>query len=328
MKNRIALHTEPQKTAIISLAFTLLSHFFMLILMLSVNKDVIQLNSLLHSDYDYSVTMQDPVLQNDYYQFNAGIEFALSTDAQTSLNADIVMRSEDSTYTDMIYWNADTISENGVAISKNLAQRYDLHLGDKLYSKHIVNGENCEYSIEQIVPETVNVRLSKGISHYDGIIIMGYDELYVDNITHSCIVFTKNSINDLSVIGSPENIVYREDEISASMKGIISYIVIVGVSSVTITLVLVLLLKKYISSNFRRLIMLGFERKQLNKVYYRLINGVTLISIVASLALSSIVFLIVNFSILKLLLLLFISLMELVTVFIASGITNKRLWRK
>ena len=82
MRNRIALHAEPRKTIIASLAFTLISFFLMLILILSVNKDAIRLNSLLQSDYDYSVMMQDTVRKDDYYQFNAGIEFTLSADAR------------------------------------------------------------------------------------------------------------------------------------------------------------------------------------------------------------------------------------------------------
>ena len=185
MRNRIALHAEPRKTIIASLAFTLISFFLMLILILSVNKDAIQLNSLLQSDYDYSVTMQDTVRKDDYYQFNAGIEFTLSDDANTSLNADIVMQSKDSLYTDMVSWNAEPLSTNGVAVSENVAKSNNLHIGDKLYSKHIVNGDSCEYTIEQLLPEAVSVRVTNGMNHSDGIIIMGYDERYIENITHS-----------------------------------------------------------------------------------------------------------------------------------------------
>ena len=106
MKNRISLYAEPRQTAIISSILTLTSFVLMLILMLSIDKTAIRLNSLLHSDYDYSVTMQDTVRKDDYYQFNAGIEFTLSADVNTSLNADIVMQSKDSLYTDMVSWNS------------------------------------------------------------------------------------------------------------------------------------------------------------------------------------------------------------------------------
>ena len=328
MRNRIALHAEQRKTIITSLAFSLISFFLMLILILSVNKDAIQLNALLHSDYDYSVTMQDTVQKDDYYQFNAGIDFTLSADANTSLNADIVMQSKDSLYTDMVSWNAETLSTNGVAISENLAKSNGLHKGDKLYSKHIVNGESCEYTIEQLLPEAVSIRAANGMNHSDGIIIMGYDERYIENITHSSILFTKDPINELSAIGSLENIVYRDDEIMLSLRSIIPYLVVLSIVSIVTSVAFTVLLTKSVSSNCRRLIILGFDRKQLNKAYYRLIRGTGSISIIASVALSGIVFLFVNYNAVKILILLLIPFIEIITLLIASNISNKRLWRK
>ena len=328
MRNRIALHAEPRKTIIASLAFTLISFFLMLILMLSVNKDAIRLNSLLHSDYDYSVTMQDTVRKDDYYQFNAGIEFTLSADANTSLNADIVMQSKDSLYTDMVSWNAEPLSTNGVAVSESLAKSNNLHKGDKLYSKHIVNGESCEYTIEQLLPEAVSVRVTNGMNHSDGIIIMGYDERYIENITHSSIVFTKDSINDLSAVGSSENIIYRDDEIISSLRSIISYLAVLSIVSIVTTVTVTVLLNKFVSSNFRRLIMIGFDRKKLNTAFYRLVHGTGIISIIASFSFSGIAFLFVNYNAVKLLILLLIPFIEIITLLIASNISNKRLWRK
>ena len=328
MRNRIALYAEPRKTIITALSFTLISIFLMLILILSINKDAIRLNSLLHSDYDYSVTMQDTVRKDDYYQFTAGIEFTLSADANTSLNADIVMQSKDSLYTDMVSWNAEPLSTNGVAVSENVAKSNNLHIGDKLYSKHIVNGESCEYTIEQFLPESVSIKATNGMNHSDGIIIMGYDERYIENITHSSIVFTKDSINDLSAIGSPENIVYRDDEIITSLRSIIPYLAILSVVSIVTTVAFTILLTKSVSSNFKRLIMLGFDRKKLNTAFYRLIRGTGSISIIASIALSGIVFLFVNYNAVKLLILLLIPFIESITLLIASNISNKRLWRK
>ncbi len=328
MRNRIALHAESRKTIITAVSFTLISFFLMLILILSVNKDAIRLNSLLHSDYDYSVTMQDTVRKDDYYQFNAGIEFTLSADANTSLNTDVVMQSKDSLYKDMVSWNAEPLSTNGVAVSENLAKSNNLHKGDKLYSKHIVNGESCEYTIEQLLPEAVSVRVTNGMNHSDGIIIMGYDERYIENIAHSSIVFTKDSINDLSAIGSPENIVYRDDEIITSLRSIIPYLAILSVVSIMTTVAFTILLTKSVSSNIRRLIILGFDRKQLNTAFYRLVRGTGSASIIASFALSGIVFLFIKLSVVKLLIMMLIPFIEIITLLIASNISNKRLWRK
>ena len=210
----------------------------------------------------------------------------------------------------------------------SLAKSNNLHIGDKLYSKHIVNGESCEYVIEQILPEAVSVRVTNDMNHSDGIIIMGYDERYIENITHSSIVFTKNSINDLSTIGSPENIVYRDDEMITLLRSIIPYLVVLSVVSIVTTVAFTILLTKSVSSNFRRLIILGFDRKQLNSAFYRLVRVAGIIAIIASFAFSCIAFLFVNFTAVKLLILLLIPFIEIITLLIASNISNKRLWRK
>ena len=89
MKNRIALKAEPRRTAIVLAIFTMISLFLILVLVFSVNKDCMQLHSLIRSSYDYSVTTQEPVLENDYYQFNAGIDFALSADSQFTITSEI-----------------------------------------------------------------------------------------------------------------------------------------------------------------------------------------------------------------------------------------------
>lgn len=312
------------------LLFTIASFLLNLFMMMSVNRACVQLNVLLQSDYDYSITTQEPIHENDYYQFNAGIDFALSTDAETSLNVDIIMQSPDTLYTNLVYWNADALSTYGIAISKNIAKSYNLHLGDNLYSKHIVNNTVCEYSIEQILPDVVNVRAAQSKGYRNGIIIMGYDEQYVDNITHHSIVFTKDSIDELSAkcSGTPKNIVYREDEISDSIISIIPYLMVFCAISSTITILLVGMLTKYASHNFRRLIMLGFEKKRLNKSYFGLVYGCGILSIVAASALSSSIFLLVEFAVVKVLLLMIIPVIELITLSITSAISNKRLWRK
>lgn len=328
--NQINLHADPKKKFTVMLFFTLISLLINLFLIISVNDSCTQIYSLLQSGYVYSAITKNPIFENDYFQYNAGIDFALSSDAKTSLNADIVMQSNETTYTDLLYWNTNTLSTYGIAISNNLAKSYGLHLGDKLYSKHIVNGVFCEYSIERIIPEMMNVRIVKDKSYNNGIIIMGYDEQYVENITHSSIVFTKDSIEELSAkcLCTPENIIYREDELIAALKNIISYLMAFGAASIAITFFIVLSLAKNVSHNFKRLIMLGYEKKRLNNSYYKHICSIGLLSVTSVLALSSFVFFFIEISTVKILLLILIPSIELITLFITATITNKRLWRK
>lgn len=329
-KNRIAFHIEPRKTVLVILPFTTISLLLDIFLILSVNKDCAQLYSLCQSKYDFSATTQESVFENDYYQFNAGIAFTLSADAGRSLNADIIMQSVNTLYNDTVYWNADALSTYGVAVSKNLSNSYNLHIGDTLYSKHIVNGAICEYSIEEILPEVANIRAAEGNSYSTGIIIMGYDEKYIENITHNSIVFTKGSVEELSAksSGIPENIIYREDEISSALQNIIPYLAVFGAISAAIAVMLVSLLTKYISNNFRRLVMLGFKKKRLDSSYFMLTFGCTILSAFTALALSSGIFLFVEISAVKILLLIFMLFIELIALLATSIISNKQLWRR
>ena len=132
----------------------------------------------------------------------------------------------------------------------------------------------------------------------------------------------------MSAIDSLENIVYRDDEIMLSLRSIIPYLVVLSIVSIVTSVAFTVLLTKSVSSNFRRLIILGFDRKQLNKAYYRLVRGTGIISIIASFAFSGIAFLFVNYNAVKLLILLLIPFIEIITLLIASNISNKRLWRK
>ena len=330
MKNRIALKAEPRRTAIVLLIFTIISLFLIWVLVFSVNKDCMQFNSLIQSSYDFSVTTQEPVLENDYYQFNAGIDFAISADSQTSLNADIIMQTDKSAYTDLVYWNTKAFSTHGIAVSKNIAKSNNLHLGDKLYSKHIVNGEIYEYFIEQIIPESVCVRTDKGKMHSNGIIIMGYDTKYVDNITHNCIVFTNKNIDELTAkcTSTPQNIIYRDDEILTVILSIVPYLAVLSLISFVTTIIFVCTLTKGIACNFHRHVMLGFEKKKPNQAYHSYICTSGVISIIIALALSSVVFLFSDITVIRIMLLIWLPLIELITLFTATAIINKRLWRK
>ena len=330
MKNRIALKAEPRRTAIVLAIFTLISLFLVWVLVFSVSKDCMQLNSLIRSGYDYSVTTQEPVLENDYYQFNAGIDFALSADSQTSLNADIIMQTDNSSYTDLVYWNANELSTHGIAVSKNIAKANGLHLGDKLYSKHIVTGEVCKYAIEQIIPETICVRADTGNKHSNGIIIMGCDSEYVDHITHNCVVFTDENITDFTAkcSATPQDIIYREDEVSSVVLSIVPYLAVFSLISIAITIISACVLSKGIACNFLRLVMLGFEKEKLNQAYRSYICKSGVVSIVIALALSSIVFLFSDITAIRIIIVMCMPLIELITLFTATAIINRRLWRK
>ena len=98
--------------------------------------------------------------------------------------------------------------------------------------------------------------------------------------------------------------------------------------SIVITVISICVLNKGIACNFRRLVMLGFDKKSLNHAYYGYIYKSGATSIIITLALSSIVFLFADITAIRVTLVLWIPLIELITLFTATTITNRRLWRK
>lgn len=329
-KTNVNLHMERSRILLTIVAFSLISLFLNFFLMKSSDSAFAQLNSLWRSDYNYSATMKNPIGRDDYYRINAGIYFSLSANAETSLNAEIVMQALKSEYSKQVYWNAEKLSTYGVAISEGIAKANSLKSGDKLYSKRIVDDKVCEYTIEQIFPEVSSVRVSEHKNYSSGIIVMGYDRLYIENISHTVLIFTNEPVNELfeNFSDMPTDIIYRDDEIAFVSKTLMPYIVTFAVLSVLCTIGLVLFLTKQLSYNFSRLVVLGFQKKQLDAAYIRNVIGIGFLSVLlvscTTLMAGSKVGIYFN----EVFFLLVISFIELATLIITSTLSLRRLWRK
>lgn len=330
MKNRYRkLHMDHKRALILMLVFALVLSVLSFITILSVKDDCAQLYSLLKSDYIFSAITTNPSLQDDYYQFNAGIGYMISSDANTSINAEVVMQSNGSQYTDLVAWNADTLSTYGVAISKGISRSYGLNVGDKLYSKHIVDGIVYEYTVEQILPDIINIRSSDKRNFGNGIIIMGFDERYVDNITHVNIVFTEDSVNEWSAKFSeiPENIIYRDDEIITVFKNLVPKFLLFILVEVLIVIGMVCLFTKEILYYFKRLVMLGFGRRELNYSYNRLIHGVVFLGIIFVFFVMAAASFALGFYPIEIGILFIMALLECAALFISACLFKGQLWR-
>ncbi len=73
---------------------------------------------------------------------------------------------------------------------------------------------------------------------------------------------------------------------------------------------------------------LGFEKIALNAAYCRLVICTGLVTAAGSFVLSCAALLFVGFSMLKMLMMIFMPVIELVALIAASYISNIRLWRK
>ena len=311
-------------------SFSLVSLLITLFVAISIKSNLLQLNSLLRSDYLYSATAVGLDKPDSYYQYNAGIGFTVSGDSRTGINAEVVMQLDESDYREAVFWNADKLNVNEVAVSAGIAKEYRLEIGNHVFSKHIVGGQVHEYVVSQILPDVTRVRVQNQPTFSDGIIIMGYDPNYVENVTHNTLLFSSEDINALSdeASGSLGNIVYREDEIKQVCSDMAPYYVLMLVLSAVLMLILVAILRRTVAYNFKRLVTLGFYQKGLNKALQSLVLGIGLVSIFFSLLLSIVVFAIVGTNIMAVVLLISVVVVECITLMIGEAFIKGKLWRQ
>lgn len=327
----VNLHMSRKRTLFLIASFSLVSLVLSLFVALSIKPNLMQLNSLLHSDYLYSATVSEVAMPDAYFQYNAGIGFTNSADARTGINADVVMQTGESEYTETVFWNADKMSENEVAISESLAKAYGLKVGRLIYSKHIVDGTIHEYVIDQILPDVTSIRVQGGQTYSEGIIVMGFDPSYAENVTHDTLLFTSEDINVLSNVasGSLSNIIYREDETKNVCTEMSPYYLLMVVLSIALIIGLITMLKKSVAYNFKRLITLGFYQKGLNRALFSLMIGTGIISICISFLIALAVFGIVGgINVVVLVLLLSIVIVECITLLIGEAFVKRKLWRQ
>lgn len=328
-KERIDLHLDKKRAISILLIFALFFTLISLLSTLPIKTDCSQLSSLLRSSYVYSANVTTIPSQDSYYQLNAGISFMLSPNAQSSINAEILMQSLDTCYSEAVDWNTEKLGTYSLAITEGLAQTNDLRIGDKLYSKNVVDGITYEYTIDHYLPDVQRARASKSSSLTDGLILMGYDEKYAESITSKVLVFTRESVEDLTekLFEMPVEIVYRSDEIWNTSKRIIPYFLLLEILAILAASCLVFVITKQIKHNFKRLMTLGFEKANLNNAYNRQVLRIGIPSILISICLTVLLSHLAIFSFVEALVLGVIILTELVTVLVMLRLSRRQLWR-
>ena len=328
--SNVKLHLNRKSAAAYTAAFLVIFLLLTIIVAIPTKDDLAQMLSFMRSSYVYSAIVPSSTADDAYLQYYAGISFSLSTDAKTGINAEIVMQTVDAKYTDLVDWNTDRLGEHGIAGSGNIANKYRIAVGDKLYSKNIIDGEMYEYTVETILPAVTYTRGLQDDYHADGVIVMGYDEQYDSKITHTCIVFTAAPIETLALQCSsmPEDIIYKEDEMASSFGGIAPYIAVYFLVATISMAIFVMFFVKRIAHNFRRLIMLGFEKKALNRAYYCTIGKVGLLTIVITAIISAAAFCNAGISVITIVPVFCVLTAELISAIVTTTILNRQLWRK
>jgi hypothetical protein len=287
------------------------------------------MNSILKSKYLYSAYTQVSGLENSYIKYNASITFSLNNELNTSIYADILMQSSNVNYTDLVFWNTNTLGKNEIALSKNLADKYHLKVGDKIYSRHVVDGTIFEYTIGCLLPKVASTRIIHGNTFTDGIIIMGYDERYENNISHVYVLYTDENVNTLftETAGALESILYREDELVSVGKGLLPFIILYLVTSFLIVVGYITITMKDISHNFKRQAILGYEKRKLDCAYNKVVfvNGIYMIIFVLVITVfGSLLF---GLGLVEVMLLVMTSCLELLLLFFLTIRSRRQLWR-
>ena len=289
----------------------------------AIHNELLDFSSLLNSKYEYSCISVQSVGVDDYYVFNASINYSVLRDSKKSMNVDVLMQTKDSEYTDLVFWRANKLKENEIAISDNIAVKNHISEGDKLYSKHIVTGEIVDYTVKQIVPASTDSRI---VNEYlkDGIIIMGYDAEYVNNLSHKVVLFTKQSVNDYKGI---TEIIYREDEIGIVLFEMLPYIIIAIIVTGIVFFLLMVLIGNSISCNFRRLVIIGVSKRILNTMYNSLSLKIGVSSVFISFLVPVIYCVVIGTSIYEMLFLMALLLLCSIIMISGMNISKIRLWR-
>lgn len=327
--SKINLHLSRKSALLCVVAFIATFLLLSFVVSIAMGPDLTQLNALCHSKYEYSATVQSDTLEDTYYQYNAGISFKQSEDSQTRFNAEVLMQTESGKYSNAVYWSAERLDGSCVAISKGIADRYRLSVGDIIYSKHITDGVTRAYSIKELLPSVVASRVSSSGSRVDGVIIMGYDALYATSISHASIIFTNEPIEAVAEKCSvvPTDILYRDDEIVAVAKRIAPYLILYVVAGAACVVCVVLLISKKVAHNFKRLAMNGAGFETLNNAFYRITFGIGTGFIIMSGIISVAFFgMTDNHSVITIPVLCAI-IGELIALVITATASNKHLWR-
>lgn len=328
--SNVKLHLNRKSAAAYTAAFLAIFLLLTIIVAIPTKGDLAQMLSFMRSSYVYSAIAPSSTADDAYLQYNVGISFSLSADAKAGINAEIVMQTADAKYTDLVDWNTERLGEYGIAVSENIANKYRIAVGDQLYSKNIIDGEVYKYTVEAVLPAVTYIRGLQDNRHTDGIIVMGYDEQYDSNISHTCIVFTAEPIETLALQCSsmPEDIIYREDELAFSFGGIAPYMAVYFFVVAVSMFVFVVFFVKRIAHNFRRLIMLGFEKKALNRAYYCTISKVVLPTIIITAIISAAAFCTAGISMITIAPVGCVLTAEIIVASMTATILNRQLWRK
>lgn len=166
-----------------------------------------QINSMNNSDSflsnrecNYSIVIDKNLEIDTYALYNSEIIFSKSKDLDDYLSVTVLMETNN-THTNNDFFagiNISSLSKNEIALSSNVAKANKLSINDIVYSKNRVTNTINEYKVALIFPDTYGIA-QEDVNTNHGVVIMGYDEMYLTNIVTNYIYYYNE---DFSLINS------------------------------------------------------------------------------------------------------------------------------
>lgn len=180
---------------IISILLSLFSCFFLSNIYINSTKSKQQLDFINNVNSDYIVYYNGDVnLNNDFRYLNKS--FSLYTSME-KVKSDIIMMKKNATYDFKI--GSINIEKDEVCISMNIAQKYNLKVGDELLMISAFSDKQEKYYVKKIIEPCYGIS-SDYLTELNGLIILAYDEKVYSAINDSvAFVNEKQTLNSLNI---------------------------------------------------------------------------------------------------------------------------------
>lgn len=246
--------------------YNLIIIFILLILIcyvsLYIEKHYRQINFNNSSKYDYAAVSGSEYNRNDYYYYGTDARFYTENDKKISA---FVLMELNSIYdneslineNNIIKGKYELLKENEVGISYNIAKKFNLSVGDNIDFYNISLNQNIKNKIKYIFQSSYGL-YDIDVNNNYGIILMGFNKSYYDNIKAQVLVFlSKNTINSNKILNYFE--IYKKNTNYFSISFYIIFLMFF--ISVLYTFLYIIFIRKNKSKRYESLIILGCEKK-------------------------------------------------------------------
>ena len=130
---------------------------------------------------------------DDFYYMNRIYSAYYKND---KLPLDILMIKNEVNYT---FFNNLSLNENEVMVSKNVAERYRIKIGDKIVNKNALSSEDEYYTVKGYIDSSYSISVDY-FSESTGLIIFGFnDSIIEDNLESVAFLKNDDAINSVRV---------------------------------------------------------------------------------------------------------------------------------